>query len=866
MRENRWRKIEEVFNQAVVLPLAERQEFVEQQCGGDDELCSEILILVDGDSEESSFLNEPVFSLGAQILENDFLELLKTGELSYYKLKKLLGRGGMGAVFLAEDTRLGRDVAIKVLPSYIAENADSIRRFRQEARAASNVAHQNIAHIYEFSHLDERYFLAMEYVRGQTLRLFIKTNPVDLSQTLDFIAQIASALQAAHRSHIIHRDIKPENVIVTDEGLIKILDFGLAKFDVSGADKSDESISAAETEPELIMGTVSYMSPEQIRAEFINHQTDIWSLGIVFYEILTGKRPFAGKNRTETITAILNDAPQPPSDFNPEVSTELERMILKMLEKDSARRYQTIEDFLFDLHKIKNNSVSKTKLDVIADNIKKYGAAIVLVLIIFTFVYVGFWFAGDHSSNSPPANTKSQISSIAVMPFVDENPVDDKEYLSDGLTETLIDKLSQIPNLTVKARSSVFKYKGKNYDPQVAGKQLNVQSVLIGRINANGNNLILQFSLIDVQNGNQIWGERFDRQPADLIRVQNEIARDIFNKLRTNMSGADEQKVVKNFTNDIPAYQLYLKGRFYWNKRTAKDIQKSTEYFQQSIELDPNFALAYAGLADSYVLFSGYGIASPRESFPKAKEAAMKALEIDDSLAEAHCALGYTLFNYDWNFAESEKEMKKAIELNPNYATAHHWYGNANLLATGHLEESIAELQRALELNPLSLIVNADLGTNYLFARQPDKAIEQYKKTLEMDENFYYARAYLGRAYLMKGFYSQAIEEFQKAEKLGNDPRITMLLSLTYAAEGKRKNAIIMLNKLQRSSDKSYVSPYYFALIYAGLGDKNKAFEWLDKGLEAREGRMTLIKVDPLLDNLRSDSRFPVLLKKVGLD
>ena len=459
-----------------------------------------------------------------------------------------------------------------------------------------------------------------------------------------------------------------------------------------------------------------------------------------------------------------------------------------------------------------------------------------------------------------------QIRSIAVLPFINESGDSDKEYLSDGLTELFINRLSQLPDLTVKARNSVFHYKGKDLNAKAVGSELNVQAVILGRISQKDDDLKLNLELVDCRTGNQIWGDQYNYKTNALIDFQREIVQDVSNKLRSRLSNKEEQKINKLYTKNAEAYQDFLRGRFHWSKRTAKDLQKSIEFYDNAVALDPEFALAYAGLADSYVLLSGFAVSTPQESFPKAKAAAQKAIELDDSLAEAHTALAYALFNYDWNFEASEKEMSRAVELNPNYSTAYHWRGNANLISMGKLDESIKSVAHAQELDPLSLIINADLATGYLYNGQYDQAVAQYKKTLELDENFAYAHAYLGRTYMMMGEYQKASQEYEKAFALGGDPRVIMLFSCNYSKMGKRAEALQKIEELKKIAQAKYVSPYYFALAYTSLGDRNKAFEWLEKAFAAREGRMTLIKVDPLLNDLHSDPRFTDLLKRVGLE
>lgn len=875
MKINRWHKIEEIFNQAITLPYSERKSFVSRKCCKDTELYSEILLLLEGDKTKEYFIDSPVFDLGARLIEDEYFERLKKNDFSHYKLKKLLGRGGMGAVFLAEDTRLGRNVAIKILPLNSTGEENSFLDLHREARAASAVTHPNIAHIYEYSSSGEQFFLAMEFVSGKTLRELVKNRAIDQLQAIDFIQQIASALQAAHNKGIIHRDIKPENIIISDDGIAKVLDFGLAKCE--NLNKYNE-FGAADFDKysNLIIGTVSYMAPEQIHAKAADERSDIWSLGIVFYEMLTGVRPFDRDNSHDTVKAILKEEPPLLSALDNKIPLFIERMIQKMLSKNIDDRYQNMADFLRDLKKFedsqgvegKENDSTSNKLNAFGKYIdylmrhKFIFAALLLLILLFGGFNSSTFF--ERSTGGAHGNGKL-IKSIAVLPFGLTNN-SEKSYLAQGLTETIISKLSNVPEIVVKARDSTFYYQNKSYDPLTIGRALSAETLLTGTISEIGDELVIDVKLIESETGKTIWNKSYSDSAAQLIYVEDEIANDVSDFLRTGLSANDKAKILKNSTISNQAYDDYLKGRFHWSKRTAKDLEKSIEYFEHATQIDPNFALAYAGLADSYVLLSGYGVSTPHESFSRAKQAAQKALEIDETLAEAHCALGYVLFNYEWKFDESETEMKRAIELNPNYATAYHWYGNANLLAAGRFDESIAAMKKAQELDPLSLIVNADLGTNYLFARRIDDSIEQLNRTIELDEHFYYAHAYLGRAFLMKHEFGQALAEYKKAQKTADDPRVLMLLARTYTAMNQKSGAEKILIQLKAMKSKRYISDYYFALIYAGLNNKDKAFEHLEKALEHREGRMTLIKVDPLLDNIRSDARFPVLLRKVGLE
>ena len=874
MQEQRWHIIEETFRAAVVLPEGERRRFVAEKCGGDSELCREVFELLDEDRQTENFLNEPVFFEALKILDKDFSKLLGKNFASRYKFLDLLGRGGMSTVFLAEDLQLKRRSALKIVDSSIFSDNDNVRRFEREARAASNISHPNVAHVYEFGHHENFYFLAMEYVEGKSLRELIKEEALDTARIVKIVRQIAEALSAAHRKNIIHRDIKPENIIVAPNDLVKVLDFGLAK--ACGSIENEDQISVLnasvlETTPGLIIGTTAYMSPEQTRGMALDSRTDLWSLGVIFYEMLSKSRPFEGTTRGDLIAAVLKNDPPPLSKKGSGISPALERIVLKLLEKDCDRRFQTAEDFLRELESVSQSITGRARAenglrDATAAFFKRHKIPVFIFLILFLPAAGTLAYKYVEKNYAAASVESEQIRSIAVLPFINEDADPDKEYLSDGLTEIFIHRLSQLPDLTVKARNSVFHYKGKDIDIRKIGRELSVQAVLLGRVAERGGELKLNLELVDCETGNQIWGEQYSYTKDALIEFRREIVQDVSNQLRSRLSSADARRAPKFPTENAPAYHAFLRGRYHWSKRTAKDLQKSVEYYEHAIRLDPDFAHAYAGLADTYVLLSGYGAGTPQESFPKAKQAAQTAIRLDESLAEAHTALAYVLFNYDWNFEESEKQMRRAIELNPNYSTAHHWYGNANLLAMGKIEESIASVRRAHELDPLSLIINADLGTAYLYAGQYENALAQYKRTLELDENFYYAHAYLGRTYMMMGEYDKAADAYRQAQPNGADPRVLALTSINFAKRGDRDQALKKVEEMKRLSGEKYVSPYFFALAYTALGDKDEAFEWLEKAFEVREGRMTLMKADPLLAPLHSDPRFTDLLKRVGLE
>jgi len=853
MKPDQWQKIERIFGEAVALSPVARENFLADACSGDFDLREEVESMLAEDLNDE-FLNASIFSVGARLLEVE--DLLIEPDFGSYELQKLLGRGGMGAVYLARDKRLERLVALKVLPFTIVENNTDVARFRQEARTASGVSHPNVAHIYEFGMAENRWFLAMEYVEGKTLREVLNDQKFDESVILKIVRQIADALAATHQRGIVHRDIKPENIIVAANGTIKVLDFGLAKPDVPPIEGSHEFTLSQTASPEIIFGTAAYMSPEQIRGETFDARTDLWSLGIVLFEMLTGNRPFVGDSMSELPAMILNQPVKVddcPKNFRPIVS--------KLLQKNPADRYNSAAELLVDLQSIGKNSETENDSFDIIGKIKDH-KIISAVLLIMIF---GLTAASSriYHNFSAIASESATFNSIAVLPFVSENGGENEDYLSDGLTESLINKLTRLSNLSVKSKSSVFRYKGKTTDPQVVGRDLSVQVVLLGRVREENDALNLDLDLIDAQTGNQIWTKQYNRHKTELVALQKEVERDVFAQFNSRLSGNDEQILGKNYTENPEAYRLYLKGRFHWSKRTAKDLQKAIEYYEQAIAIDQNFALAYAALADTYLITSGYGIHSPQESFPKAKEMALKALEIDNTLAEAHNALSYELCNYEWNVAEAEKEIRIAIELNPNYPTTHQWYASAILTSTGRFDEAVAEAKRAQELDSVSLSINTDLGSVLMFARRDDEALEQLKKTVEMDENFGNARAYLCRAYLMKKDFPAAIAECQKSQTLYNDPRPTAYLARVYAEKGDREKALKIVEQLKIADKEKYVSKYYFAIIYAGLGENNLAFEYLEKAFQEREGRLLLMPVDPLMDKLHADPRFDDLTRRI---
>jgi serine/threonine protein kinase/Tfp pilus assembly protein PilF len=828
--------------------------------------------------------------------------------LSHYRILSKIGAGGMGEVYLAQDTKLDRKVAIKFLHEEFSKDADKLNRFVQEAKAASALNHPNILTVYEIGEADGKNYIATELIDGKTLREHLShKESLQLETILKIGVQVSEALAAAHQAGIIHRDIKPENIMLRQDGYAKVLDFGLAKLSEPGATGSAGSEDATRvqvnTTPGMVMGTVSYMSPEQARGKETDARTDIWSLGVVLYEMLAGKVPFTGETVNHTIVAILEREPL----LLENVPGELQRIVRKSMTKDVDMRYQTAHDLLIDLKNLRRDldiqgelersvvlnretanqslenatlmyasdavgatksgqasatqsvTTSSSSLEYVVTQAKSHRlvsaiVGLVLLGIVATIVY--FAFVSKDSTR--------QINSIAVMPFVNDSGNADLEYLSDGMTEILINSLSQIPSLSVKARSSVFRYKGKELDPKKIASELNVQAILTGRVIQRGDQLTLSLELVDVSTENVLWSQQYNRKQSDLVTLQSEIARDVSSRLKSKLSGADVAKVEKNYTANAEAYQLYLKGKFFWNKRTGESLQQAAELYRQAAEKDPNYALAYSGLAETYVLFSSYDVAPANDSMPQAKAAALRALEIDDSLAEAHTALGFYLSNYEWDRDGSEKEYRRAIELKPNYATAHHWLGS-DLSNVKRFDDSLVELRRAEELDPLSPIIGTNLGDALVFARKYDEAIAQYKRTLVRNPNFAYAHRALGSAYGSNGMYPEAIAETRTAIELDHGSAGKGLLGLWLAKSGKREEAVKLLGELKQERTRGYVQSYTFALIYIGLGDKEEAMNWLEKQMSGRSETANTYAVAPELDVLRSEPRFKEMLKRMNL-
>jgi serine/threonine protein kinase/Flp pilus assembly protein TadD len=788
--------------------------------------------------------------------------------ISRYRIIEKLGAGGMGVVYKAEDTRLHRLVALKILPDDLAKERRALARFQREAEVASALNHPNICTIYDIGEQDGQQLIAMELIDGQTLKHAMRGRPIPLDQLLKLGIQIVDGLEAVHARGVVHRDIKPANIFVTAKGDAKILDFGLATLRPTEGPGSLSAMTTATSEelltrPGKAVGTLAYMSPEQVRGEELDLQSDIFSLGLVLYEMATGRHAFTGNTTGVLADGILNRAPIPASRVNPDLPPKLDEIVNKALEKDRKLRYQTAADLRADLQRLKRDSDSArvTTLSAIVppgeagpswhrNRVRTASGIAVAALLV-----LGTWFTAFRGPSQA-------IDSVAVLPFVNASGDADMEFLSDGLTENLISNLSQLPNLRVMARSTMFRYKGNNADPQKVGQDLRVRAVLSGRLLRRGDTVIIQAELMDVAKDSQLWGGHYNRKAADVFILQEDLSKEISEKLRLRLTGDERRQLTKRYTENAEAYQLYLRGRFFWNKWTPEESQKAIGYFEQAIDKDPGYALAYAGLADTYISQAWFGELPPREAVPKAEAAALKALEIDDLVAEAHVSLAFASFVYDWDWPAAEKHFDRALALSPNYSNAHSWH-SFYLATIGRSDEALAEAKRALDLDPASPGASQNVALQYYYARRLDEALEQFQKTLEMD--YHDAHLGLGYVYAAKGMYQEALPEFEEYAKLDRGtPRSIGVLAYTHARLNERSQALRALKELGELSKKRYVPSASFAIIYVGLEDKDQAFTWLEKAYKERS-RLPLLKIDPIWDPLRADPRFKELLRRIGL-
>ncbi len=957
MTPERWQQINRLFEQALSMPDSDRAAFLLGACNGDEALRQRVEAMLAADAKAELKVEHLARDVISDLLSEqptDTVEIVSGQKIGSYRLADEIGRGGMGRIFLAYDERLNRRVALKLLPAHLTGDSDRVARFQREARAASALNHPNILTIHDFGQQSGLHYIATEFVEGCTLRALINRADCKPQQTFDITIQVASALAAAHTAGIIHRDIKPENIMLRPDGFVKVLDFGLAKLteakardwdilrtndrsgrddkqaelqendsnnEIAGVGNSGEAKKVSRstvsgqtwaTRPGTVMGTVAYMSPEQAQGNDVDARSDLFSLGIIFYEMLTGQRPFTGATSAEVITALTEKDPRPLTDvllddsFVKGVSEELQLVVRRALAKSPADRYQTAQDMLDALKRLRQEFEFTAKLqgdsdedqleaeksqsldgnhpnayaqipDKIAKLFSNFRPARVAgwaVLLILT-LSAGLWFLQHNhwllnGENVPFAFSalegdldKSSIKTIAVLPFTNNLNDPQMDYLPDGLTESLIASISQLPTISVMARSTVFTYKGRLIDPREVGKALKVNALVIGMVSQQDDRLSISVELVNAVSGARLWGRDYHPAFQEILTTKEQLTRDLSETLRPQLSNAQQKQLVRAVTADNEAYHLYLRGNYLIGQSKLESYEKALDYFNRAVTLDPQFALAYTGIADVYSILSAQ-LLPPGIAMPKARQAALTALQLDETLAEAHRVMAQIKWWGEWDGAEAEREYKRAFELNPSLSVAHFSYAG-QLSQVGRFEEALSEIRRAEELDPLSMRSGELLGSILYISRQYEQAITQYRKTLELYPNEGTLHLLLGKVFSQQGRHKEAIAEQRLASKLNPGPAYKGMLAYSLGRAGQRAEAIAILRELQQRATHERVSPINFARIYISLRDKDLALQWIRKTYEEHSDHILSLGVDPMYDDLRSDQRFIEILRLVGL-
>jgi len=779
---------------------------------------------------------------------------------SRYEIIEELGEGGMGKVFRVEDKKINEEVALKVLSPEIAADKKTIERFRNELKFARKIAHKNVCRMYDLNEEETIHYISMEYVPGKDLRSMIRmTKQLSVGTAIRIVKQICEGLTEAHRLGVVHRDLKPSNIMIDKDGNARIMDFGIAR------SLKAKGVTAAG----VMIGTAEYMSPEQVEGREAEQRSDIYSLGVIFYEMVTGRIPFEGETLLSMALKHKTEQPRNPKELNTQLPENLANVILKCMEKDKERRYQTAEELLSELSKIEKGITTaervlpRRKLE--SEKVGRIKWKSILLYSVASIILILLIIAGI----SFLTERWRPIESIAVLPFENVDADSETEYLSDGITESIIKRLTQLPSLKkVIAKSSVFRYKDREIDPQVVGQELSVDAVLVSRMSRRGDELSISVELVKVEDNTRIWGDQYyTSKISEIFAIQEEISNSISDNLRLRPTGEELERLTKRHTESTEAFVAYSKGSYFWNRRTEDDLKRAIGYFEEALQLDPNYALAYVGLANSYLLLPEYGVFPPTEAYPKVKEAALKALEIDDKLAEAYVTLAQIKRRYDYDWSGAERTYKRALELDPNYATAHHWYGY-DLMCVERYDEAIDEIKRAHELDPLSLVINRNLGQVLYRAGRYDEALEALNKTLEMDPTFSSTHFYLGSIYLQISRYEDALAEFQKEKEYakGWATRAEAWIGVAYMKLGQREKTQEILDKLIKTLEQTYVRPTSIAMLYFVLGEDDQGFQWLERGYEEYDSFLRLIRTDLIFDRVRSDPRFKEIERKMGYE
>lgn len=863
----------------------ERSPFLDSACN-DAVLRREVEKLLAVSDNAADFMKTPPINEIAEVF-NDSGHRLAIGQtFGNYTIVDSIGKGGMGEVYLAKDSRLGRKVALKILSSAFDLDPEGLRRFIREAKVVSTLNHPNILTIYESGEEDSIKFIASEFVEGETLTERLRSGPLSVGTALDIAVQMAEALLAAHGAAVVHRDIKPDNIMIRPDGVVKLLDFGIAKL------SEPLRMTGPGTAPGIIIGTPNYLSPEQARGKSVDSRSDIFSFGLVLYEMFTGVKAFEAGNAIDVVGAILHKDPVPINELVPDVSPKIAELISKTLRKQPEERYSTAE-LLTEVKGVRSalvledglsggtprdrlittaGSASAVNIDTggnlpavtaqftlreyVRHNRRTASIAAAAVMLLFGSAFWYMYLSGTYAA--------ARIDSIAVLPFVNETNNPNTDYLSDGIAETLISSLSRLPELDVRSRASAFSYKGKPIELKQIAKELKVQAILNGRVAVRGDDLLLYVELVNIGADKVIWSQTYKQPSSNLVSLQSEITHDVSRELRSRLSGADQKQVTKNYTENAEAYRLYLRGNFEWNKHTLESLQKASEYYREALSIDPNYALAYVGLANTYGVL-GNNYLPTKETLPKAREYSQKALDIDDSIAEAHATLAAIRSYYDWDLPGAQNEIERALAIDPNNASAYSVKGSC-LEVIGHFDEALIARKRAVDIDPLSAMENWLLGTTYYLKGDSDRAILQLQQTIDMEPRFSPSYLFLGQAYEQKKMYPDAIKAYQNGLAQDEDgPKLVASLAHAYAMSGDLPHANATLAKLREISQRNYVNSYTFAVAYAGLADKEKMFASLEKAYLERPTDMLWLRVEPMFSPFHDDPRFQGLLKRIGV-
>jgi serine/threonine-protein kinase len=865
MTKPRWEEVEKLFAEALACAPADRASFIERSCAGNGDLLAEVESLLAAHHDAEDFLETPAAGQFADSLADSSGKLTPGSSVRHYRIIKELGKGGQGTVYQARDSKLDRLVALKVLPPQFLADETGVKRFQREARLASSLDHANICTVHDLVEIDGTHIIVMQFVEGQNVRQLVNGQPLELGSALKIAIQVCDALAAAHHAKIIHRDIKAHNVIVTSRGQVKVLDFGLAKIAGENAGEQTEL-----TAPGQAYGTPTYAAPEQSRGEVVDHRADIFSTGVLLYEMLTGTGAFPGKTAVDVRHAVLHDDPRPAGELRgTAIPARLEAVLARSLAKEPSKRYRQISEMRDELVEIletlsdgETERSPRLLQEFTPRRMQRWSraakAAIALALVVI--LVLGSITVYRYFSAKPKGKT---IDSIAVLPFLNETQDPNAEYLSDGISETLINDLSKLPALKVSPRNTVFRFKGRTTEAQKVGSELGVGAVLTGSLKQVGDRLAINVELVDVTENRQLWGQQYVRKFSDVFELQRDITREVLAQLRLTLSGADQQLIASHQTTNPEAYRLYLQGRYQAVKMTRESFTKGMGYLEQAIALDPNYALAYSGLAFYYVQ-SLDQILPPSEAMPKSRQAAQKAIELDPTLSEAHISLAFVYWQYDWNWEQAEREFKQALELAPNNSENRAAYGFF-LVLMGRSDAGLNEINEASRLNPLSIETGLYVSPGYYFARKYEQSLKKAQQASETAPDFWLLQLIAGRCLEQQGDLKGATEKYLQAQKIDqNSSEILMDLGRAYGRSGQRADAERVLAVMKGRETTGYVSPFQTAMVYIGLGDRAKALEALEQAYQARTWYMSWLKTAPELDPLRDDPRFAALLQRMN--